>query len=67
MIGGSLMMALGALAISASSATAEEYASWKEAARRETELYGINPEYVTARMKVEKRTRERSGARGWTG
>ena len=39
-------MALGALAISASSASEGEYASWKRAARRETELYGIDPEYV---------------------
>jgi glucose uptake protein GlcU len=49
-IGGSVMMALGALAISACSASEGEYASWKQAARRETELYGIDPEYVTARM-----------------
>jgi glucose uptake protein GlcU len=49
-IGGSVMMAMGALAISSSSASEDEYASWKQAAQRETELYGINPEYVTARM-----------------
>jgi glucose uptake protein GlcU len=49
-IGGSVMMALGALAISSCSASESEYASWKQAARRETELYRINPEYVTARM-----------------
>ena len=49
-IGGSALMALGALAISSSSASENEYSSWKQAARRETELYGINPEYVTARM-----------------
>jgi len=49
-IGGSVMMALGALAISACSASEGEYASWKQAAQREIELYGIDPEYVTARM-----------------
>lgn len=49
-IGGSVMMALGALAISACSASEKEYASWKQAARRETELYGIDPAYVRARM-----------------
>jgi len=48
-IGGSTMMALGALAISTSSASRGEYASWKRAAMRETELYGIDPEYVKAR------------------
>jgi glucose uptake protein GlcU len=49
-IGGSLMMALGALAISACGASEGEYTSWKQAAQRETELYGIDPEYVKARM-----------------
>jgi glucose uptake protein GlcU len=49
-IGGSVLMAFGALAISASSASEGEYASWRRAAKRETELYGINPQYVTARM-----------------
>ena len=49
-IGGSIMMALGALAISNCSASEGEYASSKRAAQRETELYGIDPEYVRARM-----------------
>ena len=49
-IGGSVLMALGALAISACSASEGEYASWKRAAQRETELYGIDPAYVKARM-----------------
>ncbi len=49
-IGGSALMALGALAVSLSSASESEYSSWKQAAQRETELYGINPEYVSARM-----------------
>jgi glucose uptake protein GlcU len=49
-IGGSLLMALGALAIALSSASQSEYSSWKEAAQRETKLYGINPEYVMTRM-----------------
>ncbi|MFL6449761.1 MAG: GRP family sugar transporter [Bryobacteraceae bacterium] len=48
-IGGSIMMALGALAISTSSASEGEYANWKRAAIRESELYGIDPEYVKAR------------------
>jgi drug/metabolite transporter (DMT)-like permease len=49
-IGGSVMMALGALAISTSSASEEEYANWKRAAMRETDLYRIDPEYVEACM-----------------
>jgi hypothetical protein len=48
-IGGSITMALGALAISTSSASEGEYANWKRAAMRESELYGIDPEYVRAR------------------
>jgi len=43
-IGGSILMALGALAISTSSVSEGEYASTKRAAERETELYGIDRE-----------------------
>jgi drug/metabolite transporter (DMT)-like permease len=49
-IGGSLLMAAGAVAIALSSASESEYASWKEAAQRETRLYGIDPDYVRTRM-----------------
>jgi hypothetical protein len=49
-IGGSLLMAAGAVAIALSSASESEYSSWKEAAQRETRLYGINPDYVRTRM-----------------
>lgn len=48
--GGSLLMAAGALAIAFSSATPDEYTSWKEAARRESDLYRIEPSYVLAHM-----------------
>ncbi len=43
-------MAAGAVAIACSSASEGEYSSWREAAQREIELYGISPEYVMARM-----------------
>lgn len=49
-IGGSVLMASGALFISLSSTSEREYASWKEAARREIGLYRIDPEYVMVRM-----------------
>ena len=49
-IGGSLLMAAGAVAIAFSSATEGEYSSWKEAAQRESDLYNIDPAYVAARM-----------------
>ena len=62
-IGGSILMALGAVAIAFSFTSESEYGSWKEAAQRETKLYGINPEYVATRMegrdydsKVTRRT-----------
>src|SRR3954454_8539397 len=48
-IAGSVLMALGALAISTSSVSETEYASFRRASERETELYGIDPEYVRAR------------------
>jgi drug/metabolite transporter (DMT)-like permease len=49
-IGGSLLMAGGAVAIACSTASEEEYSRWKKAALRETELYGLNFDYVMTRM-----------------
>ena len=43
-------MAAGAVAIACSSASESEYASWREAAQREIDLYGISPSYVATRM-----------------
>lgn len=48
-IGGSVLMALGALAISTSSVSEREYASFRRASEREIELYRIDPEYVKTR------------------
>jgi drug/metabolite transporter (DMT)-like permease len=55
-IGGSLLMAIGAVAIAFSSATEREYSSWKEAAQRESDLYKIEPAYVAARMEGRRKT-----------
>ncbi|MGH9640753.1 MAG: EamA/RhaT family transporter, partial [Bryobacteraceae bacterium] len=49
-IGGSVLMVAGAAVIAFSSASGGEFESWKAAARRETERYRIDPEYVAARM-----------------
>jgi drug/metabolite transporter (DMT)-like permease len=49
-IGGSILMALGAVAIASSSTSESEYSSWEEAAQREIRLYGIDPHYVITRM-----------------
>src|SRR3989454_999804 len=42
-IGGSLLMALGAVAIALASATGAEHRRWQEAATREGDRYGIDP------------------------
>ena len=49
-IGGSLLMLLGVGAIAASSASSGEQKRWKEAAQREGRRYGVDAEYVEARM-----------------
>jgi glucose uptake protein GlcU len=49
-IGGSLLMLLGVGAIAASSASSGEQKRWKEAARREGRRYGVDADYVEARM-----------------
>jgi drug/metabolite transporter (DMT)-like permease len=46
--GGSVLMALGALAISLSSATEREHSSWQDAAEREGRRYGVEGEYIRA-------------------
>jgi drug/metabolite transporter (DMT)-like permease len=46
--GGSLLMALGAVAISLSSATEREHVSWRTVADREGQRYGVKQEYVRA-------------------
>jgi drug/metabolite transporter (DMT)-like permease len=51
--GGSLLMALGALAIALSSATDREHSSWRDAANREGQRYGVHQEYVRAGMEGE--------------
>jgi drug/metabolite transporter (DMT)-like permease len=55
-IGGSLLMADGAVAIAYSSASDQEYTRWREAAERESRLYEIAPDYVMTRMQGEDTT-----------
>ncbi len=52
-IGGSLLMALGAVAIALASATGAEHRRWQEAAAREGARYGIDPAYVRAALAGE--------------
>jgi drug/metabolite transporter (DMT)-like permease len=63
-IGGSLLMAAGAVSIAYSSASEQEYSSWKEAAEREARLYKIPHDYVLARMHGEEYEAQAAG-RSW--
>ena len=47
-IGGSLLMALGAGAIALASASGAEHKRWQEAGARESERYGVDPAFVAA-------------------
>src|SRR5690242_12563986 len=63
-IGGSILMALGAVGIASSSTSEGEYSSWKQAANREAKLYGIDSEYVMTRMHGHDYD-STPAARGW--
>jgi len=62
-IGGSLLMMFGVGTIALSSATGKEHQHWKEAAQRESQRYGIAPEYVEARMEGAQMAGETRPAR----
>ena len=64
-IGGSLLMILGVAAIAASSATSQEQESWKEAALREGERYGVPVEYIEARFEGRQASTELPPRRTW--
>jgi drug/metabolite transporter (DMT)-like permease len=49
-VGGSLVMAIGAGLIALSSVSRKEHAHWLDAAEREGDRYGVDPEYTRARM-----------------
>jgi drug/metabolite transporter (DMT)-like permease len=52
-IGGSIVMAIGAGVIALSSVSRTEHAHWQDAAAREGERYGVDPEYTQARIAGE--------------
>jgi len=64
-VGGSLLMMGGVAAIAFSSASGGEQEKWKEAARREGKRYGIEAEYVEARMDGRRAESEAKTSRGW--
>ncbi len=59
-IGGSLLMVLGAGAIALCSATSNEHSRWREAAVRETQRYRLDSSYVQASFMGEKAVRRRT-------
>jgi glucose uptake protein GlcU len=63
-IGGSLVMALGAALIALASATGAEHRRWQEAAAREAARYQIDPAYVRAALAGES-SGTPTGRRSW--
>jgi drug/metabolite transporter (DMT)-like permease len=59
--GGSILMALGAVAIALSSATSREHSSWQDAADREGQRYGVEGDYVRAGMEGREHGNVASG------
>jgi glucose uptake protein GlcU len=49
-VAGSIVMAIGAGLIALSSVNRNEHAQWQEAAAREDERYGVDPNYTAARI-----------------
>src|SRR5215469_812158 len=67
-VGGSLLMMLGVGAIALSSATGAEQTRWREAAKRESLRYGVDADYVEARLdgrQAASEARPRRGALDW--
>ena len=63
-VGGSLVMAAGAGIIALSSVSPAEHQSWSNAARREGERYGVDPDYTRARVAGHETNAARHG-RTW--
>jgi drug/metabolite transporter (DMT)-like permease len=62
-IGGSLLMMLGVAAIAFSSATGAEQVQWAAATQRECQRYGMDSQFVAARMQGEDVSAETRGVR----
>jgi drug/metabolite transporter (DMT)-like permease len=64
-IGGSLLMIAGAVAIAMAAAPASELESWKLAMQRECDRYGLRREQVMAAMQGEEAQRTGNQGRRW--
>ena len=63
-VGGSLLMMLGVVAVAFSSASGEEQTRWMEAAEREGRRYGVARDYLEARMDGRQAADESAHSRG---
>ena len=64
-IGGSIIMILGAIAISSAEAPASEKASWKKAMQRECGRYGLDAKRVESALAGEDPLAQRAPRRSW--
>lgn len=64
-IGGSLFMMLGVVAIAFSSASGKEQTQWQEASHRESRRYNIATDFVDARMQGMQLAGEAKHSRTW--
>lgn len=63
-VGGSLLMMFGVVAVACSSASGEEQTRWMEAAEREGRRYGVARDYLEARMDGRQAADESAHSRG---
>ncbi|MGH7636971.1 MAG: GRP family sugar transporter [Gemmatimonadaceae bacterium] len=63
-IGGSVVMAIGAILIASASVSTDEHASWQRAAAREAERYGVDAGFTQARVAGEE-TQTSARKRTW--
>ena len=55
-IGGSIVMAVGAMFIASSTVSGDEHAGWRRAAAREAERYGVDAQFTQSRVAGEEST-----------
>jgi glucose uptake protein GlcU len=53
-VGGSVVMAVGAMLIASSSVSGDEHANWRRAAAREAERYGVDAQFTQSRVAGEE-------------
>jgi hypothetical protein len=65
-LGGSVVMALGAGVIALSTVSRREHERWRETARREAERYGVDADFTRARAMGRDGAEHRRGWVDWT-